>query len=155
VDLASSTAQRCCVEPGVSLSPDEGSAFGVAKRYLGSVGFHYPLQSELYFCGRRLDECHHSAVEQKNRRDDTREDFLRRLKNALIDTTSRVLVVSRDAGDIRSQLCAEICAITETTMYELAISKDDVQDDVMRYSKHIVSEKLPKKKTTLCKTVFQ
>jgi hypothetical protein len=91
-----------------------------------------------------LDECHRPAMEWKNGRSKSREDFLKKLKETLSHTNSRVLIVSRDVGDIRPQLCDYVPQVEEPAIYELSISKNDVRNDVIRFSEHIIHERLPK-----------
>ncbi|KAL2863969.1 ankyrin repeat-containing domain protein [Aspergillus lucknowensis] len=60
------------------------------------------------------------------------------------NAATRLLVVSREEGDIKSELRSYGPHPPGIELYELAISKDDVAPDVGRFAKHIVSEKLTK-----------
>jgi hypothetical protein len=91
-----------------------------------------------------LDECHRPAMEWKNGQSKRREDFLRKLKETLGHTNSWILIVSRDVSDIRSQLCDYGPQVEKPTMCELSISKNNVRNDVIRFSEHTVRERLSK-----------
>jgi hypothetical protein len=65
--------------------------------------------------------------------------FLETVVRALDDTSTRILIVSRDEAEIRCGLnYASVCA-------ELRISHSDVQSDVYSYSKSLLDKKLPNK----------
>ncbi|KAH8748455.1 hypothetical protein F5883DRAFT_379655, partial [Diaporthe sp. PMI_573] len=65
--------------------------------------------------------------------------FLETVVQALDDTSTRILIVSRDEAEIRLGLDhASGCS-------ELKISHSDVQSDVYSYSKSLLDKKLPKK----------
>ncbi|KXH34917.1 hypothetical protein CSIM01_01953 [Colletotrichum simmondsii] len=67
------------------------------------------------------------------------KSFLNTVAQAVADTCSHILVVSRDEPEIRSGIFGS------ETCRELKIVPDDVQSDVARYSRSIVDKKLSKK----------
>ena len=92
-----------------------------------------------------LDECIQTEYSWKPGKNNNRENFLIELKNCTVRTTSRVLIVSRDEIDIRSQLLPTIDGLMEQSMFECKISKDDVHHDISLFSKSVVERKLPNK----------
>ncbi|KAL9101856.1 MAG: hypothetical protein Q9163_002923, partial [Psora crenata] len=74
-----------------------------------------------------------------------RISFLVELKRTVENTTSRVLLVSRDETDIRSQVCPEGARSLDLTFYEHAIVKSDVTNDIFALSKSIVEKRLRNK----------
>ena len=74
-----------------------------------------------------------------------RNGFLKNLKTQLAQTASRVLVVSRDEPDIRSELASTDHSTVELRLMWYYISKDDTHADLSLYSKNMVYQKLPKK----------
>ncbi|KAL2046479.1 hypothetical protein ABVK25_011834 [Lepraria finkii] len=96
-----------------------------------------------------LDECLRSENNRASGDDCNRRAFLVKLKGSISQTTSRLLIVSRDEGDIRSGICLDAMTSLKLTTYEYGISKTDVLSDVMSFSKCIVDNKLWKKSEIL------
>jgi ankyrin repeat protein len=94
-----------------------------------------------------FDECKLSD-EKLRKAGNTREQFLAELKNAVAHTTTRVLLMSRDEVDIRSQMSPDVTNSTKETIYEYNISLNDVRSDIHLFSKSIVDNKLFKKDNT-------
>lgn len=92
-----------------------------------------------------LDECTPENHYGGSGQTDNRENFLSELKNSTAHTKSRILVVSRDEIDIRSQLHPTVIGPMQQTMLEIKISNDDVHHDIELFSKSVVESKLPKK----------
>ena len=65
-----------------------------------------------------------------------------KLRRSISQTTSRLLIVSRDEGDIRSRIYLDAIISLKLTTYECGISKTDIQSDVTLFSKCIIDEKL-------------
>ncbi|WYZ36805.1 hypothetical protein EsH8_II_000311 [Colletotrichum jinshuiense] len=83
-----------------------------------------------------LDEC--TWIGKSRYGNKSVHEFLGAVMRAVADTTTRILVVSRDEPEIRSGMCgSEGC-------FELTITPEDVRSDVTLYSKSIVDRKLPK-----------
>ncbi|KAJ0358407.1 hypothetical protein COL26b_014494 [Colletotrichum chrysophilum] len=84
-----------------------------------------------------LDEC--TCVEETRNSGTSMVRFLGELRQAVTDTTARILVVSRSEPEIRQGL----------TQYpgfsEYTISPEDVHTDNISYSRSIVNNKLPNK----------
>ena len=90
-----------------------------------------------------LDECPRSTNRVDLHR--TREDLLNELLKVAAEAEARVLVVSRNEGDIRSQLSPHGPHTPGLRLYELPITRDLVSSDVTRFATHIVNQKLPAK----------
>ncbi|KAI9730211.1 MAG: hypothetical protein M1834_005975 [Cirrosporium novae-zelandiae] len=85
------------------------------------------------------------GLDEYSQGDDFRIHFLQELKMAVAGTEARVLIISRDEVDIKSQICSAAENRPEYVMLECRISKSDTQSDITLYSKSIVDEKLSKK----------
>ena len=92
-----------------------------------------------------MDECIQIDYSWKPGNNNNCENFLIELKNSTVYTTSRVLIVSRDEIDIRSQLLPIIGGLMEQSMFKFKILKDDVHHDVALFSKSVVERKLSNK----------
>ncbi|KAL8724748.1 MAG: hypothetical protein Q9181_006692 [Wetmoreana brouardii] len=92
-----------------------------------------------------FDECYRAGDRKSNVGQFLRTDFLAKLKTSLATTCSRVLLVSRDEVDIRSQLSSSNEHPSGLTMYERTISMEDVQSDVEIFSRSIVDNRLSNK----------
>ncbi len=90
-----------------------------------------------------LDECPRSTNRVDLHR--TREDILNELLKVAADAEAQILVVSRNEGDIRSQLSPHGPQPSGLKIYELAITRDLVSSDVTCFATHIVNHKLPTK----------
>ena len=123
---------------------------------LASTADIWDLFNSIVHCGRGftyivdgLDECLRLDNNQNSRDDCSRRAFLVKLKRSISQTTSRLLIVSRDEGDIRSGICLDAMTSVKLTTYECGISKTDVQSDVTLFSKWVVDDKLWKKPEVL------
>ncbi|KAL9596193.1 MAG: hypothetical protein Q9179_004702 [Wetmoreana sp. 5 TL-2023] len=96
-----------------------------------------------------FDEYYRAGSRKSNVGQSLRTDFLARLKMSLATTSCRVLLVSRDEVDIRSQLSSSNQYPSGLTMYERMISVEDVQSDVEVFSRSIVDNKLSNKDDVL------
>lgn len=92
-----------------------------------------------------FDECNQSNDNWRTAEKNIRQNFLIEFKNSVAPATTRVLVISRDEVDIRSQMSPDLANPAEQIMYECRISKDDVQFDINLFSKSIVNRKLSNK----------
>ncbi|OJJ08898.1 hypothetical protein ASPVEDRAFT_204785 [Aspergillus versicolor CBS 583.65] len=90
-----------------------------------------------------LDECPRSTNRVDLHR--SREDILSELVKVSAEAEARVLVVSRNEGDIRSQLSPHGPQPSGIKIYELSITRDLVSSDVTRFAQHVVNHKLPGK----------
>jgi hypothetical protein len=92
-----------------------------------------------------LDECAQTG--------DKRMQFLAKLKQAVGNSTTRILVVSRDEVDIRSQLepleNGSGSQLAPITTAELRITEDDVRHDIARFTHCVVDQRLPNKPEAL------
>ena len=89
-----------------------------------------------------LDECETSSSIRQEQRNEDRLSFLKQLQQNVESTDCRVLIVSRDEPDIRSQLSSCGPRIPKCTFYEYEILKTDVDADVLALSQSLVKEKL-------------
>ena len=92
-----------------------------------------------------LDECIRTDDLQREISLHDRLSFLKELRKSVENTSCRVLIVSRDESDIRSQLSATKPQYTHLTLYEHPISTANVKEDVLLFSKHVVQTKLSNK----------
>lgn len=123
---------------------------------LASTADIWDLFNSIVHCGRGftyivdgLDECLRLDNNQNSGDDCSRRAFLEKLKRSISQTTSRLLIVSRDEGDIRSGICLDAMTSVKLITYECGISKTDVQSDVTLFSKRVVDDKLWKKSEVL------
>lgn len=98
-----------------------------------------------------LDECPRSTNRVDLHR--SREDILNELLKVSAKAEVRVLVVSRNEGDIRSQLSPHGPQASGIKIYELPITRDLVSSDVTRFATHIVNYKLPTKPSQFNQTL--
>lgn len=92
-----------------------------------------------------LDECTQTDTYWKAAEENMRQDFLEELKISIEDTTTRVLVVSRDEIDIRSGVYYDAGNEATQTVSEYRLSRNDVQPDLALFSRNIVDQRLPNK----------
>lgn len=84
-----------------------------------------------------LDEC--TWIGEDRTGQNTVARFIEAISRAIADTTSRIMIVSRDEPEIRR-------ALSDVTGFlELKISPQDVRHDVLLFSRSIVDRKLSKK----------
>jgi ankyrin repeat protein len=74
-------------------------------------------------------------------------DFLRQLVDTIKQTGSRILFVSRDDADIRSQFTAS--SPSSEPFYEYQITSRDTRDDINSFSRSVVDRKLANKQSAL------
>jgi ankyrin repeat protein len=96
-----------------------------------------------------FDECTHVNSGAQYHTEDPRSYFLRDLVLHLSKTTSRILVVSRDAPDIRVYLHKGSVYSPGIEMYEYKIEAKDTAVDVKAFSESMVNQRLPKKNPIL------
>ncbi|KAJ0419187.1 hypothetical protein BJY00DRAFT_324533 [Aspergillus carlsbadensis] len=96
-----------------------------------------------------LDECPrtNTARTELHR---NRCDILREIMNEGSGVGARLLVVSREEGDIKSQLRPHGPLLPGIKFDELAISKGNVSADVARFAEHVVTQKLAGNQHQLC-----
>ncbi|KAK5989236.1 hypothetical protein PT974_10742 [Cladobotryum mycophilum] len=97
-----------------------------------------------------LDECISKRDEQYPD-DKTITGFVEVLTQAVGQTNTRILVVSRDEPEIRRGLAADFAG----TIFYQHILPEDVQSDILSYSRSIVEKKLVKKTESLKETISQ
>ncbi|RYP59586.1 hypothetical protein DL769_008467 [Monosporascus sp. CRB-8-3] len=88
-----------------------------------------------------LDECVTMGENRMGAGSESVENFLETIKQAVADTTTRIMVVSRDEPEIRHTLMVD----TSEECAEYKISPEDVRADTASYSRSIVNRKLPNK----------
>lgn len=71
------------------------------------------------------------------------------LKASVAHTTSRVLIVRLDEGNIRSEFSLDNANTRGQRLYECRISKKDLNSDVALFSKSVVNRKLDSKDKAL------
>jgi ankyrin repeat protein len=76
---------------------------------------------------------------------DSRADFLARLKKVVAHTATRLLISSRDESDIKAELSPQINNLSGITLLREKITAEDVQEDIQLYSVAIVDKKLANK----------
>ncbi|KAI2627734.1 hypothetical protein GGR54DRAFT_429923 [Hypoxylon sp. NC1633] len=91
-----------------------------------------------------LDECAGTGYDWQNRYRNSLLGFFRSLKQAISNTKSRLLVVSRNEPDIRDGLRIEISG-TAWDLVEYCVGPDDVKPDATIFSQSIVDRKLGNK----------
>ncbi|KAL3461849.1 ankyrin repeat-containing domain protein [Aspergillus heterothallicus] len=89
-----------------------------------------------------LDECPRMSTSRTDLHRN-RADILRELIAEAAGTETRLLVVSREEGDIRAQLRPYGPIVPGVNFGDLAISRDSVSTDIARFAEHIVTQKLP------------
>jgi ankyrin repeat protein len=85
------------------------------------------------------------GFDEYTRTDDGRTEFLKRLKQSIAGTATRILISSRDEIDIKAELSSDNNKASGQILIECMITKDDVQEDVTLYSRSVVDKRLPKK----------
>ncbi|KAH7125015.1 hypothetical protein B0J13DRAFT_484360, partial [Dactylonectria estremocensis] len=85
-----------------------------------------------------LDECTSMDEHRMGAGSESIARFLETVKQAVADTTTRIMIVSRDESEIRDALMDD----TSEEVVEYKISHEDVRTDTVSYSKDIVRRKL-------------
>lgn len=67
------------------------------------------------------------------------------LKASVAHTRTRILITSRDEGDIRSELSLDTVDADGQRSYECRLSKEDLKPDITLFSKSVVNRKLANK----------
>jgi ankyrin repeat protein len=96
-----------------------------------------------------LDECVWFNDGYQAADDSSPVEFLSSLKKAIAQTTSRIMILSRDEVGIRSGIHSIPANDPNQTLYEHTISKGDVQPDIEQFCKSIIDRKLANKSETL------
>jgi hypothetical protein len=91
-----------------------------------------------------LDECVHLGDSNKSV-----ASFLKHVADAVATTDTRLLLVSRDAPEIRGALTSSVCE----GFTEYKIMSDDVRPDTDLYSRDIVDRKLSNKRSDIRSTL--
>lgn len=102
-----------------------------------------------------FDECFAYESEVQRKCGFSRASFLRQLNSSVMDTPSRLVIVSRDENDIRSALNRSEDSIVEHEVVEYGIKREDVQVDIERFSAQQVEASLSKKPVELRKELTQ
>ena len=92
-----------------------------------------------------LDECLRSSNDWRSSGNSSRIDFLISLKASVAHTRTRILIVSRDEGDIRSEMSPDTANTNGQRLYECRLSKETLNPDVSLFSKSVVNRKLANK----------
>ena len=96
-----------------------------------------------------LDECLRSSDDWRSPGNSRRTDFLMSLKASVARTIPRILITSRDEGDIRSELYPDNASADGQRLYECRLSKEDLNPDITLFSKSVVDRKLANKNGAL------
>ncbi|KAL2811883.1 hypothetical protein BJX63DRAFT_422112 [Aspergillus granulosus] len=99
-----------------------------------------------------LDECSWVKDNQKPDDGDSLDSFMEALAGATTDQATRILIVSRDEPEIRT------CLSHETGIFpcsEYKITPEDVESDIISFSRNIVHRRLPKKPDTMKEDLTQ
>ncbi|CAI7664301.1 unnamed protein product [Penicillium pancosmium] len=88
-----------------------------------------------------LDECCWSGDGQDFLDDNPIIEFLNALRKAVVGTSTRILIVSRDEPEIRTCL-ADDAETQDVSVYQYKIRPEDVQPDVEAFSRSVVNRKL-------------
>ncbi|KAE8137940.1 hypothetical protein BDV38DRAFT_270964 [Aspergillus pseudotamarii] len=89
-----------------------------------------------------LDECDWVKGSWPGNSDDSITSFLRTLRGATTGTSTRIMIISRDEPEIRRGLSNND---SYDPVFEHRITPEDVQNDILTYSRSIVEEKLSTK----------
>lgn len=81
-----------------------------------------------------FDECHEYQTLLDRRRNVVRGRVLEQLRDAVANTASRLVIVSRDEEDIRHALCNMGCRKSKDTVIEYQIRPNDVHKDIECFS---------------------
>lgn len=79
------------------------------------------------------------------RNEEDRAEFLRELKSTVAGTPTRIMIVSRDEIDIKSELSSDVEVAKGQRLLECKVAVEDVATDVKLYSKSVVDKKLASK----------
>ncbi len=95
------------------------------------------------------------GFDEYSKLEDTRTDFLQKLKETIEQTTTRILITSREETDITAELSPTVSQDAGQVMLQIRISNDDVQGDIALFSRDVVDKKLPKKDESLRKDLAE
>ncbi|MCJ1346752.1 hypothetical protein MMC31_004970 [Peltigera leucophlebia] len=95
-----------------------------------------------------LDECLRSSNDWRSSGNSSRIEFLISLKASVARTRTRILIVSRDEGDIRSEMSLHNANTIGPRLYECRLSKEVLNPDITLFSKSVVNRKLANKDGT-------
>ncbi|KAH8670344.1 ankyrin-1 [Tricladium varicosporioides] len=96
-----------------------------------------------------LDECAWAKEKWKSNYDDSPLGFFESVKEAVANTTTRILILSRDEPEIRYGFRTVLANDSSQGLNEYKIRTDDVRPDAMLFSRSIVNKKLANKSETL------
>jgi len=96
-----------------------------------------------------LDECAWAAEKWKSDIGQSPKGFFESIKSAVANTTTRILILSRDEPEIRHSLRAVIAGDNYQDLNEYQICPDDVRPDTTLFSRSIIDNKLANKSETL------
>lgn len=82
-----------------------------------------------------------------------RQDFLEKLQKSIERITIWILVMSRNAVDIRFEITLNMKNVAARIIFECSLFKNDFQSDLVLFSKNIVNKKLSKKDEALRKNI--
>ncbi|KAL2816572.1 hypothetical protein BDW59DRAFT_177316 [Aspergillus cavernicola] len=137
---------------------NDESVLDMVYRYLGSSGTTMATHSDLWHLLQEilshslnavlvvdgLDECPRTGASRTDLHR-SREDILHKILGSIADQKARLLVVSREEGDIKAQLGPHAPRRAGITFSNLSLTKDIVAPDVARFAEHIITQKLPEK----------
>ena len=96
-----------------------------------------------------FDECNQANSTTGFRTIDGRSQFLQDLVRATSQSSTQILMVSRNLSDIRSGFSSESLDMTSVMLHEYAITAADTSEDVSCFAASMVDAKLPKKSKKL------
>ena len=102
-----------------------------------------------------FDECDRFETELHKRNGFDRGLFLERLRKSIVNTPSRLFLISRDEYDIRSAIVAHGSPDTPQAVIEHSISRTNVQGDIELFAKEEVDDKFSMKHESLRKEIWQ
>ncbi|KAG9228536.1 ankyrin [Amylocarpus encephaloides] len=102
-----------------------------------------------------LDECAWVEEKWKSNDDDSLISFFESIKRAVTNTTTRILILSRDEPEIRYGFRTILASDSYQGLNEYQIRPDDVRTDAMLFSRSIVDEKLTHKSETVKRELSQ
>ncbi len=95
------------------------------------------------------------GFDEYSKLEDTRTDFLQKLKETIEQTATRILITSREETDITAELSPTVSQNAGQVMLQIRISNEDVQGDIALFSRDVVDKKLPKKDESLRKDLAE
>ncbi|KAH6676757.1 hypothetical protein B0J14DRAFT_360351 [Halenospora varia] len=96
-----------------------------------------------------LDECAWAEEKWKSNDENSPTGFFESIKTAVMHTTTRILILSRDEPEIRYGFRAVLASNSNHGLKEYQIRPNDVQSDAMLLSWSIIKQKLANKSETV------